>query len=187
MTWLNRAFLWFYCLSIGDSALVVALGAVGFLWLRRRWGTKVWWKLLTACLLLCWLGAVVGSTVLSRASEGSETVLIPFHSYWTVLTGGEKELLRSNFMNLLLFFPGGLLLASLLPRKWPGWAVALTVGLLFTLVSGGIEVAQHCYGLGRAEVDDLLHNTAGALLGGWVAIKGPALPNFLRSRAQTRP
>lgn len=174
MTILNELFLRFYCLPIGDATFLVVLGAAVFLHLRRRWGAKGWWKTGVICLLLVWLAAVLFSTVLSRSGEGEgETVLIPLYSYWTVLTGGEKELLRSNFMNLLLFFPAGLLLASILPKKWPGWVVLLTVGILFAVLSGGIETAQHILRLGRAEVDDLLHNTGGALLGGWALAAEP--------------
>lgn len=86
-------------------------------------------------------------------------------SYRKMLREQNPEILRSNLMNLILFFPAGVLLAQLLPRAWPkGLRVAAAV-LMLVLFSGGIEYFQYRHHLGQAEADDILHNGAGALLG----------------------
>lgn len=96
--------------------------------------------------------------------------LAPFHSYRAVLSGENPELLRSSFMNVLLFYPAGLLACSLLPGTWRRRWKLLLVTLAFALLSFGIEFCQYRYALGQAEVDDVLHNALGAFLGAAAAI-----------------
>ena len=173
MVWLNAIFLRFYCLSIAGAVLAAAGAVLLFLLLRRQFDGRRGWTAGVACLLLVWLAAVLWVTVWSRGDGSAhDTILIPFYSYYTVLTGGNPELLRSNFMNVLLFLPAGLLLGSLLPRKWPLRVRLLWVGVLLAALSAGIELFQHIRCLGRAEIDDVFHNTLGALLGGWAAAAG---------------
>ena len=67
-------------------------------------------------------------------------------------------------MNVLLFFPAGLLGAMLLPRRRRSilWLILGTA--LFSLT---IDLLQFRLSLGNAEMDDILHNTLGTLLGAW--------------------
>ena len=171
MTWLHSIFLWFYCQKLSHAALlVVGISALFLLvnhWLvgRRAWRAAVF------CLLLLGLAAILWSTAWSRTPDETarEAVLIPFYSYYTVLTGGEPELLRSNFMNILLFYPAGLFAAALLPRRWTLPKKLLCVAGLFAALSLGIECVQYAARIGQAETDDVIHNTLGALLGGLAA------------------
>ena len=89
---------------------------------------------------------------------------MPLHQLWEYFHGGDRELLRTLWMNILLFVPGGLLLSALWPDSWHKKAV-LTIVLLSAL-SVGIERTQFHYALGLAETDDVLCNTLGAALGG---------------------
>ena len=68
-------------------------------------------------------------------------------------------------MNVALFHPAGLLAASLLPEKWSRCQKMLAVLLPFALFSVMIEYAQFRYALGESEIDDVIHNTFGALIG----------------------
>lgn len=82
------------------------------------------------------------------------------------MNGGSEEIYRSNFMNIALFFPAGLLGCDLLPKQWrPFFSVILITGL-FMLISIGIEYIQFQFSMGLAEVDDVIHNSLGVLLGG---------------------
>lgn len=91
--------------------------------------------------------------------------LIPFHSYRKLFETGNTEIIRSIFMNIVLFYPAGLLTASLLPEQWSYSRKMLTVGIAFALFSLMIEYAQFIYALGEPEIDDLIHNTLGAVTG----------------------
>lgn len=90
---------------------------------------------------------------------------IPFHSYRKLLATGVSEIIRTNFMNIVLFYPAGFLTASLLPEEWLCRQKLLTVGVLFSLFSLSIELGQFYYALGEPEIDDVIHNTAGAICG----------------------
>ena len=156
---------WIYCLPFRDALLLILALVWVFRCLHRRWHSRRWWRAAIAAMGLLWVGAVAYFTVLSR-EPGAPSEFGPlFRSYRQVLAGGNPELLRSNFMNILLFFPGGLLLGALLPHRWPRWARMLTAMLGFGAMSLAIERCQYLWLLGNAEADDILHNTLGAILG----------------------
>lgn len=62
---------------------------------------------------------------------------------------GAIEKLRESMMNILLFYPLGLLVGVLFKKK-----KFILMGLIF---SAGIEVCQYIFHLGYAEVDKALH------------------------------
>lgn len=154
---LNGVLHWVYCLPLHEAALM-ALTATGvFLWLRLRLENRRWWRWFLAGLLICWAGVVIRDTLLAR-DETRALSLIPFRCYITVLSGGERELIRSAFMNVLLFYPGGVIARSL-------WTRPRGLILMFLGISLMIELLQLVLGLGMCETDDLIHNTLGAALG----------------------
>jgi glycopeptide antibiotics resistance protein len=157
---IGRIIHWVYCLPIWEAAVIALLFSGGLFWLRCNHSHRKWWKPLLILLLICWGMALLLHTLLSRGRLDTTVSLVPFQTYITVLRGGEKELLRSAFMNVLLFYPAGLLLLLLFPKWKGGWVLA---GLV--LISVSIEVCQYAFRLGYAEVDDVIHNTLGALLG----------------------
>lgn len=125
-------------------------------WFRRGvWAT-----------LIAWIAAVLWITILSRTSGTVHPPeLIPFHSYRKLLATGTTEIIRTNFMNIALFYPAGLLTASLFPQKWTCLRKIWSTAILFAMFSGVIEYVQFFYALGEPEMDDVIHNTLGALLG----------------------
>lgn len=155
-----------YCLDIPDVILLAVVATCFLIYLHGRWNTKIWWRLLLGFFLLCWAAAVTYATISSR-SDGGQPVcrMTLFHSYREILNGGSREILRSNFMNIILFYPAGLIGGMVLPRKWPGWLRCGLVTLLLAAISAGIEWTQYRLILGQCEIDDVLHNTVGALLG----------------------
>ena len=180
---LSRAYRWFYCLPIWKAFFWVILGACVFLWLREKFRERGFWNWAVGAMLMAWF-AVAFCYTLGRRSTGAveEVRLIPFYSYYLVWLGGNPEMIRSNLMNVMLFWPAGLLGAEVLPGSWkPVWRVLLvfTVGALLGL---GIECAQYNWGLGLPEVDDLIHNSLGALLG---ALAG-AVPSAMWSKMNAK-
>lgn len=173
---LRSLYHWVYCLPIRDVILLMLAAAWSFRWLNRQWNGRIWWRGTLAAAGALWAIAVLYATVLNR---GGETVSIEktvlFHSYREVLAGGNPEILRSNFMNGFLFCPGGLILAALLPDRWPRWSRALAVLACLGGLSLAIEHFQLIHALGRAEIDDVLHNTLGAVCGCMAFSFGPKL------------
>lgn len=166
---------WFYCLPFTQALFFLVIFSLFFLLFRQRLGKKGFWRPGVALFALFWLLFIVSATLFNRGISESRTApaLIPFFSYYSVLSGGNKEILRSNFMNVALFFPAGLLVSELLPQGWRRRKKLLFVSLLFALLSAGIECGQFCFALGHAETDDVIHNTLGALTGALICcVKG---------------
>lgn len=149
-----------------DAALLILGLTVLFVLVHKWHSEKRWWKWLIGAGLFPLLCVIVYFTIFAR--DGGDLLqhnFVPFHSYREVQNGGNIEIYRSNFMNVVLFYPAGLLATSLLPRKWPGWCRCLLVVLVLTAMSAGIEFLQYHFALGRCEIDDVIHNALGALLG----------------------
>ena len=162
---MQRIFLWFYCLPIGEAVLLILLATAAFRFLRKTCKQAPYWNAAVSSLLMLWAVIIFFGTLAQR-SEGSASapVLMPFASYYAVLHGGNREIWRTNFMNAVLFYPAGLLGCEVLPGARRGWKTAL-VTVLSALVSIGIEYTQYRFGLGLAETDDVIHNALGTLLG----------------------
>lgn len=164
---MKRIFLWFYCLPIPSAVLLIVMVTVAFLCLRLKF-SKTWqWKMAVPILFLCSIAVILFGTLGQRMTgeTAAEPILIPFHSYYLVLTGGNVEIYRTNFMNVVLFYPAGLLGCALLPQRWHPIVKALLLITLLLPLSIWIEYTQYHHGLGLAETDDVIHNTLGTLLG----------------------
>lgn len=167
---MQRLYVRIYGLSI--STTVILLIILVFLWkylagwyLRTGLKQKRMAQLMLELAFLLWLAAVMHITVFSRSCGTTEIHWIPFYQIWEYLNGGPKELIRTLWMNILLFVPGGLLLEALWPKKWlRRGCIILTILILFVL-SLGIEMIQYKYAIGCAEADDVLCNTLGTVLG----------------------
>lgn len=172
---LHTLLRWFYCLPISQAFLLMVIFSALTLFLRQKLRKRRFWRLGVSVFTLAWLLFIVAATLISRSLSENRMApaLIPFYSYYTVFKGGSREIIRSNFMNVALFFPAGLLVSELLPQGWRRRKKLLFVSLLFTLLSVGIECCQFCFALGQAETDDVIHNTLGALIGAMICcVKG---------------
>lgn len=167
---LQALFLWFYCLSITDAVMLVIVISAEYLILRQWLENKRFWRLMTTFLFLTCLAVIAVATLTDRTPSTipAEPEWIPFHSYRAVIAGENKEILRSNFMNVILFYPAGLFTCDLLPKNWSRAKRTIFVTILFALVSLAIEFCQYHFALGQAEADDVIHNTLGALIGALV-------------------
>ena len=161
---MGAAFHWIYCLDIPDAIFLAALAAVCFRLLGHHFRTRRWWKRLLAAGLLLWLAAVLYQTLGTREPGTDQSFLLPLASYREVLSGGRKELLRSNFMNGLLFFPAGLLGWELLPEHTRPLKKIACIAAAALILSLSIEMIQYIRMLGLAESDDVIHNALGAAL-----------------------
>lgn len=161
-----------YCMPLHRLAVIIIALCWVFRKLRAKYGSRLWWKLLMIAAAAVSIGLIGPYTVWNRTSDGVQMapILTPFHTYRAYLAQPFEEILRMNFMNTVLFFPGGLFLCEALPAKWRGWIKVLLVVALLGAMSAGIEYAQYSYALGQAEIDDVIHNTLGALLGTLVSV-----------------
>lgn len=102
------------------------------------------------------------STVIFRTTGATRQY--DFHPFWSY---DRSDLLIENIMNVIVFIPVGMILGSLLRVKG-SWAIALLIGCSISVT---IEALQFCFMKGFSEVDDVMHNTVGCLIG-WCMVKG---------------
>ena len=164
-TCLQEILLLIYRLPTGEMPEYAVYAAMLYVTLYRKYAGKRWLRPGIGGLLAGWFLAVLWTTVFNREPGAYESSWIPLHSYWLYFFGGNLEIYRSCFMNAVLFYPGGLLLAGLLPQNGSYRRQMLCTVICFGLFSLSIELCQHFLQLGTAEIDDVLHNTLGAAAG----------------------
>ena len=128
-------------------------------------GFKTGLRYSATLLLIEYVFLIFCSTVIFRAV--SATRQYDFHPFWSY---DRSDLLIENIMNVIVFIPVGLLLGSLLKVKG-SWAIALLIGCSISLT---IESLQFFFMRGFSEVDDVMHNTLGCMIG-YILVKGSRL------------
>ena len=110
------------------------------------------------------------STVFFRAT--GEISKYDFHPFWSykAIQDGRDNLLAENIMNVIVFIPVGMILGSLLKVKG-SWLIALLIGCSISVT---IESLQFFFMRGFSEVDDVMHNTLGCILG-YILVHGSRL------------
>lgn len=114
------------------------------------------------------------STVFFRNTGELQYDFMPFWSYQAYLEGRGPNTLIENIMNVVVFVPVGLLFGSMMNGTWlknrMGWLIALSIGLGLSV---GIETMQFLLKKGFTEIDDVMHNTFGCLIGYiiWLLLK----------------
>lgn len=137
---------------------VLCLGAVVII---ACYGLKRGWSWIAGLVLAEYIFFIYCSTVIYRtvAERFVGYSFTPFWSY-NAIQEGRIELLPENIMNVVAFVPIGLLLGIGKPRlKW--WMVLLIGACL----SVSIEILQFVFKKGFSELDDVMHNTLGCMIG----------------------
>ena len=118
-------------------------------------------------LLIEYVFLLFCSTVIFRSV--GETRQYDFQPFWSykAIHEGREDLLAENIMNVIVFIPIGMILGSLLRVKG-SWLVALLIGCSISVT---VEALQFWFIKGFSEVDDVMHNTVGCLIG-WCMVKG---------------
>ena len=168
---MSKLFLSIYGIPISGTIISLILllllwSLITNLYINEVPAKIILYKLIFTFFLILWTFAILYQTVLSRTSSELVVHWDFFHQLKEYLfNNGDKELLRTLWMNVLLFVPGGLLLETLWPPFFPRWVcIPLTI-ILLTALSVGIEAVQYRYALGIVEADDVLCNGLGAALG----------------------
>lgn len=114
-------------------------------------------KAVLGALLVMYTYIVIGITMLSRSE--SYTEVLDFKLFHTFSSSFSSRMYI--YENILLFIPLAILL-FLLARPFRNCLISLGTGILCSL---SIEVSQLITHLGRFQVDDILTNTIGMLIG----------------------
>lgn len=132
--------------------------------LQRRGRAFPRGKAATLMLLILWAAVTLYATVLRGEPTVRQWNLTPLLAWREAYQRFTLQIWLNVLLNVALFIPLGILL-PLLHRAFRRWYAALAAGFALSL---GIELAQLLTMRGMFDVDDLLNNTLGALLG-WCA------------------
>lgn len=120
-------------------------------------------------LFIAYFLFIVYYAILSRESSGERTVELRFMwAYREMLTGHPewKEDVGYNLMNILFFIPFGFLFPEkdILPTMFKNrrWLLILCTGMLLSIF---VELAQYIFCLGLCELDDVICNGLGTMIG----------------------
>ena len=113
-------------------------------------------------LLLCYLGGLAAITLMNRMDGMRMGVqFLPFMAFWEAWNNFTLQIWLNPLLNIAMFLPLGVLL-PLAAKHFQRWFWMLTAGVGTSLV---IELLQYVLGRGQADVDDLICNVLGAMLG----------------------
>lgn len=153
-------------LSIFCIGLVVFIAWKGF---------KTGLRYSATLLLIEYIFLLFCSTVIFRTTGATRQY--DFHPFWSY---DRPDLLIENIMNVIVFIPVGMILGSLIRVKgsWSrngswfkvngSWLIVLLIGCSISVT---IEALQFWFMKGFSEVDDVMHNTVGCVMG-YILVKG---------------
>ena len=135
---------------------VFCLGVVLFVAFK---GIRTGLKWSSILLLIEYILLIFCSTVIFRTT--GETRQYDFHPFWSY---NRPDLLPENIMNVVVFVPVGVLLGFMFQgsRFKMTWWKALLIGCSISIT---IEALQFFFMKGFSELDDVMHNTLGCILG----------------------
>lgn len=169
---------------VGGEAAVVLAAIVSSIWAAVRGLRGSGWRrsALEASLIL-YAGALSAVTLFPVAigfGRGDVSFnLVPMRSLLEVASIGAGQISRQILGNVVLFVPLGLLAPALWPRFRSARGVAL-LGLTASLAIETTQFIQATAGLARlraVDIDDVLLNVVGALIGYGLSIGARALTN----------
>ncbi len=113
-------------------------------------------------LFLLYLGAVSYITIFNREEGHSRAILLRFDALQEALRKRSFEPLRHAFLNALLFVPMGFLFPMVNRDTLARMLYVAPMGLM---LSTTIEAVQMFLRIGQCDLEDILSNTLGAMLG----------------------
>lgn len=143
---------------------LIFIGIIYFIFFRRflknHMQTNIK-KVIIFCILFCYIVIVIGATIFIRPGVYEHANFNLFSSYIEAWNNYSKSYWRNIILNILMFVPFGFLL-PLFSDRFKKFYWTLSLGFLFTF---GIEATQYITKRGIFEVDDIMNNWIGALIG----------------------
>ncbi len=119
-------------------------------------------KKLPTLLFILYIAAVGYATIFSR-EEGSKTdILLEFESITQAIREQSFEPMEHLLLNVALFIPIGFLFVAIYPEKLNKISLVIPLGLMLTVL---IETVQMVLQMGQCDLEDLVANALGAVLG----------------------
>lgn len=163
---------WIYVQSPALWALLLAIAVILWpllgLYIDRRLEKPRLWPAINAALWLLCVFVILYTALLTRTPGSYEPILTPFYSFVAART--QPEWYRTVLMNIYVFVPLGMALSAALGKRLPLWLRMLLTVLFGFGLSATVEYTQYFRQLGLPEIDDIIFNTLGSLLGACQAL-----------------
>ncbi len=114
-------------------------------------------------LFLVYMLAMSYITYFSRdVRRHSVIMMVPFAALKSALKSGSQEALNHLMLNVAMFVPLGMLLPAVCPQKLARLRFVLPIAMMCTTL---IESLQLITRMGDCDIDDIIANTSGAVIG----------------------
>lgn len=124
------------------------------------------WDTMKKSQIICFLvysGVVLYLTVFMRiGSVDTSIITTPFDDLKNAIAYRDPEMIRHMVYNVLLFVPFGYLIPAMNPKKLRKVSFAFLGGIMTSTV---IEGVQMIFSLGQSDIDDIIANSIGAVVG----------------------
>lgn len=155
-----RHFIYIQPLPLIVLAIIVSI----YLWNLINKYYKRYNKILNIVLLIISIICIVYCTLMRSSIDNYYHIeLRPLYSF--VLAKTQREYYREMLMNVFLFVPLGLSLPFVVDIKKHTYITIVLSILIGFLLSTTIEYLQYCYHIGNVEIDDVIMNTIGVIVG----------------------
>lgn len=135
--------------------LFVVVFCSGIIWILGLYGLKKGLRYLGMLFLAEYVALLSCFAIIFRETRLERKYdIIPFWSY------DKPDLANDNMLNILMFVPIGFLAASLMKKH----TVAKTIALCL-FISASFEVLQLVFRRGHCDIDDIINNTFGGMIG----------------------
>ncbi len=147
-------------MSLIIAALTIIVGLLSKE-VKQKWSYVLW------VLLAEYTFVVICFTIICRGTQTfifARLELTPFWIYKAVKAHIPGVSVWDILLNVVMFIPLGLLVKLLFPKVT--WIKMLLIAILSSLF---IEMNQYIFEKGFAQIDDVIHNAIGALIGNGIA------------------
>ena len=155
--------------SLMIMVVAIIVGVLWFMIIKRSKNKEILCKYVLWVLFAEYLFIVACSTIIFRGEQSftyAKLELVPFWTYWAVIEHVPGVSIWDIILNVVLFMPLGFLVTLLFPEI--AWWKILIIAMAMSVA---IETNQYFFEKGIAQIDDVMHNSIGAILG-WLVANG---------------
>ena len=143
--------------------LLVLMSGVGFCILLYCFLTHAHEvKKIPTLLFVLYVGVVAYGTIFSRKEGSQSEILLEFESISKAIKEQSFQPMEHLLMNVALFVPIGFLFVAINPKKLNRISFVIPLGLILTVL---IETVQMLLQMGQCDLEDLVANALGAVIG----------------------
>lgn len=149
-------FIIYFFLAAGACVLI-------FMFVRSCFKNKDTMSRGHVVLFVLFMAALMYVTIFTRIGSSYTGVkIIPLDDIQRAVELRDPALAQHMFLNIVMFCPFGYLIPAMNPEKFRKWSVVMLGGLIISTLIEGAQLTVH---LGECDIDDIIANTLGSVVG----------------------